>query len=90
MSESVTVREARAHLAELVARAEAGEMTVLTRNGRRVAALVPIEDLDAFNQAADELAALEAERHRHDPTVSAAELLAGLFDNGPSHSIRRS
>lgn len=80
MSENVTIREARAHLAEVVDKAEAGEVTVLTRKGKRVAALVPIEVLDALDEASDELAAREAEQHRDDPTVSMAELLADLFE----------
>ncbi|MFE1954410.1 MULTISPECIES: type II toxin-antitoxin system Phd/YefM family antitoxin [Streptomyces] len=80
MSEDVTIRDARANLAEVVDRAEAGEVTVLTRKGKRVAALVPIEVLDTLDDAADELAAREAERHRDDPTVSMAELLADLFE----------
>ncbi|MFI6089333.1 type II toxin-antitoxin system Phd/YefM family antitoxin [Streptomyces sp. NPDC051218] len=80
MSEYVTVREARAHLAEVVDKAEAGEVTVLTRNGKRVAALVPIEVLDALDEASDEQAAREAEQHRDDPTVSMIELLADLFE----------
>ncbi|MFD4632638.1 type II toxin-antitoxin system Phd/YefM family antitoxin [Streptomyces sp. NPDC058284] len=86
MSEYVTIREARAHLAEVVDKAEAGEVTVLTRKGKRVAALVPIEVLDALDEAADELAAREAERHRDDPTVGMAELLADLFEgDGKDH-----
>ncbi|NEC06917.1 type II toxin-antitoxin system prevent-host-death family antitoxin [Streptomyces sp. SID7909] len=82
MTETVTVREARMHLAEVIDRAESGETTVVTRNGKRVAALVPIEVLDALDAAADELAAREAEAHRQDPTVGMAELLADLFEGG--------
>lgn len=84
MTETVTVREARAHLAEVIDRAEAGETTIVTRNGKRVAALVPVEVLDALDAAADELAAREAEAHRGDPTVGMAELLADLFEGGDS------
>ncbi|NED92857.1 type II toxin-antitoxin system prevent-host-death family antitoxin [Streptomyces sp. SID11233] len=84
MAETVTVREARTHLAEVIDRAEAGKTTVVTRNGKRVAALVPIDVLDALDAAADELAAREAEAHREDPTVSMGELLADLFEGGTS------
>lgn len=80
MSENVTVRAARARLSEVVDKAEAGEVTVLTRKGKRVAALVPIEVLDTLDEASDELAAREAEQHRDDPTVSMAELLTDLFE----------
>ncbi|MFE4215348.1 type II toxin-antitoxin system Phd/YefM family antitoxin [Streptomyces sp. NPDC056844] len=82
MTDTVTVREARSHLAEVIDKAEAGRTTVVTRNGKRVAALVPIEVLDALDAAADELAAREAEAHRQDPTVGMAELLADLFEGG--------
>ncbi|MFJ4673757.1 type II toxin-antitoxin system prevent-host-death family antitoxin [Kitasatospora purpeofusca] len=73
----------RAHLAEVVTKAESGEITVITRKGERVGAVVPIEILDAIEEAADELAAREAELHRNDPTVGTAELLADLFDAPP-------
>jgi prevent-host-death family protein len=39
--------EARNQLPELLAAAEKGQSTVITRHGRPVAALVPIEALDA-------------------------------------------
>ncbi|MFE7563521.1 type II toxin-antitoxin system Phd/YefM family antitoxin [Kitasatospora sp. NPDC057500] len=83
MAESLSIREARAHLAEVVTKAESGEITVITRKGERVGAVVPIEVLDAIEAAADELAAREAEVHRNDPTVSMAELLADLFESPP-------
>lgn len=83
MTEALSIREARAHLAEVVTKAEAGEITVITRKGERVGAVVPIGILDAIEEAADELAAREAEQHRSDPTVSMAELLADLFDAPP-------
>jgi prevent-host-death family protein len=84
MADTVTVREVRAHLAEVINRAEAGHTTVVTRKGKRVAALVPIDVLDALDAAADEMAAREAESHRQDPTVSMAELLADLFEGRES------
>ncbi|CAM5727951.1 type II toxin-antitoxin system Phd/YefM family antitoxin [Streptomyces hirsutus] len=79
---TVTVREARAHLAEHINRAEEGTPTVITRNGAPVAAVVPIADFEALEEAADVMLAREAEavladggRHRF-----VAELLADLFD----------
>ncbi|MFD3910484.1 type II toxin-antitoxin system Phd/YefM family antitoxin [Streptomyces sp. NPDC058603] len=81
----VTVREARAHLADHINRAEQGTPTVITRNGAPVAALVPIADFEALEEAADELLAREAEEVLADggPTVTMAELLADLFtDHG--------
>ncbi|MEW2116840.1 type II toxin-antitoxin system Phd/YefM family antitoxin [Streptomyces sp. NPDC005474] len=78
---TVTVREARAHLAEHINRAEEGTPTVITRNGVPVAAVVPINDFEALEEAADVLLAREAEAVLADdgPTVSMAELLADLF-----------
>ncbi|TQF05166.1 type II toxin-antitoxin system Phd/YefM family antitoxin [Kitasatospora acidiphila] len=79
MADALNIREARAHFAELMSKAEAGEVTVITRKGERVGAIVPISVLDAIEDAADELAAREARQHLDDPTVSMAELLADLF-----------
>ncbi|AXG79747.1 type II toxin-antitoxin system Phd/YefM family antitoxin [Streptomyces paludis] len=82
MNEStVTVREARAHLADHINRAEQGTPTVITRNGVPVAAVVPIADFYALEEAADVLLAREAEAvlAEDGPTVTMAELLADLF-----------
>ncbi|WP_405751735.1 type II toxin-antitoxin system Phd/YefM family antitoxin [Streptomyces sp. NBC_01020] len=82
MAEStVTVREARAHLSDHINRAEGGTPTVITRNGEPVAAVVPIADFDALEEAADVLLAREAEAvlTQGGPTVTMAELLADLF-----------
>ncbi|EFL00419.1 predicted protein [Streptomyces sp. SPB78] len=79
--ETTSVREARAHLAEHINRAEHGSPTIITRNGVRVAAVVPIEDFDALEEAADLLLAQEARAVLAEggPTVTMAELLADLF-----------
>ncbi|MGN5637337.1 type II toxin-antitoxin system Phd/YefM family antitoxin [Streptomyces sp. AC154] len=82
MTEStVTVREARAHLADHINRAEEGTPTVITRNGMPVAAVVPIADFNALEEAADVLLAREAEEvlAGGGSTVTMAELLADLF-----------
>jgi prevent-host-death family protein len=78
---TVTVREARAHLADHINRAEEGTPTVITRNGAAVAAVVPIADFDALEAAADVMLAREAEEVLAEggPTVTMAELLADLF-----------
>jgi len=62
MSE-MAVSEARDHLADVVNRvAYTGESTYLTRRGRRVAAVVPAEVLEAIERLEDniDLAAAEA------------------------------
>ncbi|MEE1799113.1 type II toxin-antitoxin system Phd/YefM family antitoxin [Streptomyces sp. NPDC101062] len=78
---TVTVREARAHLADHINRAEQGTPTVITRNGVPVAAVVPITDFEALEEAADLLLAREAEAVLAEggPTVTMGELLADLF-----------
>lgn len=78
---TVSVREARAHLADHINRAEAGVPTVITRNGAPVAAVVPISDFEALEEAADVLLAREAEAVLAEggATVTMAELVADLF-----------
>jgi prevent-host-death family protein len=78
---SVTVREARAHLSDHINDAEQGTATVITRSGVPVAAIVPIADLEALEEAADVMLAREAETVLAEggPTVTMAELLADLF-----------
>lgn len=77
---TVTVREARAHLADHVNRAEKAP-DVTTRNGVPVAAVVPIPDFEAWEEAADEMPAREAEAvpAQGGSTVTTAEPLADLF-----------
>ena len=79
--DTVTVREARAHLADHINRAEEGIPTVIMRNGAPVAAVVPIADFEALEEAADVMLAREAEAVLAEggPTVTMAELLADLF-----------
>ncbi|MCK1815308.1 type II toxin-antitoxin system Phd/YefM family antitoxin [Streptomyces sp. XM4011] len=79
MTDSFSIRKARAQFATLIHRTEAGDATVITRNGVPVAALVPIHEHQALEDAADELLAREAEAHRGDDTVGMSELLADLF-----------
>lgn len=78
---TVTVREARAHLADRINLAEEGTPTVITRNGVPVAAVVPIADFEALEEAADVMLARDAEAvlAQGRPTVTMAELLADLF-----------
>ncbi|NBM17960.1 CaiB/BaiF CoA-transferase family protein [Streptomyces sp. GC420] len=80
--------DARAHLADHINRAEQGTPTVITRNGVPVAAVVPIEDFEALEEAADVLLARGAEAVLAEggPTVTMAELLADLFAEGTEES----
>ncbi|GHS86074.1 type II toxin-antitoxin system Phd/YefM family antitoxin [Cellulomonas hominis] len=47
MATSVSIYDAKTHLSKLVARAETGEEITLTRSGRPVARLVPLEQRPA-------------------------------------------
>lgn len=80
MSE-IGVTEARDQLGQLVNRVEYGaERVVLTRNGRAVAALVPLDvlrDLDAAEDAAD-LEAARSAATETGPNASQAQVLADL------------
>ena len=49
----MSVRDVRAHLAEVLTRAENGSPTVIMRNGEPVAAVVPIEDFNVLEDAID-------------------------------------
>ena len=62
MSE-MTVTDARARLAEVVDEARVNrEPVYLTRRGKRVAAVVAADDLDALLRAAEDLADIEGAR----------------------------
>lgn len=82
-SASVSVREARANLARLLDHAAEGEPTVITRGGAAVAAIVPIEEYNALEEAADELLARKALRTLAEegdaPRATLADVLADIF-----------
>ena len=53
---AISVKEARDHLAEIVSRAVTDkERIVLTEHGKRVAAIVPIEDVDLLEELEDRI-----------------------------------
>jgi prevent-host-death family protein len=80
----MSVRDARAHFAALITRAQSGSPTVITRNGEPVAAVVPIEDFDVLEDAIDRYFAREADRdlavHPGAPTYSMSEVVAAIFE----------
>ncbi|MGD0067021.1 MAG: type II toxin-antitoxin system prevent-host-death family antitoxin [Streptosporangiaceae bacterium] len=83
----LSVRDARAHLAEVITRAQDGTPTIITRNGQAVAAIVPIEDFNALEDAIDRYFAREADRDLADnpdaPTYSMSEVVAAIFEEEP-------
>jgi prevent-host-death family protein len=80
---TITVRDARAHFAGIITRAQNGSPTVITRNGVPVAAVVPIEDFNVLEDAIDRYFAREADRDlAEDPdarTYSMSEVVAEIF-----------
>jgi prevent-host-death family protein len=80
----LSVRDARAHFANVITRAQDGTPTVITRNGQAVAAIVPIEDFNALEDAIDRYFAREADRDLAEdpdaPTYSMSEVVAAIFE----------
>jgi prevent-host-death family protein len=87
----LSVRDARAHLAEVITRAQNGTPTVITRNGQPVAAVVPIEDYNALEDAIDRYFAKKADRDLAEnpdaPTYSMSEVVAMLFEEEPGQGV---
>ncbi len=83
----LSVRDARAHFADVITRAQDGTPTVITRNGQAVAAVVPIEDFNALEDAIDRYFAREADRDLAEdpdaPTYSMSEIVAAIFEEEP-------
>jgi prevent-host-death family protein len=81
------VRDARAHFAEVIARAQDGTPTIITRNGQAVAAVVPIEDFNALEDAIDRSFAREADRDLAEnpgaPTYSMSDVVAAIRGEEP-------
>jgi prevent-host-death family protein len=83
----VSVRDARAHFAEVITRAQDGTPTIITRNGQAVAAVIPIEDFNALEDAIDRYFSQEADRDLAEnpdaPTYSMSEVVAAIFEEEP-------
>ena len=87
----LSVRDARARFAEVVSRAEGGTPTVITRNGRAIAAVVPIEDYNALEDAIDRYLARQADRDLADnpnaPAYSMSQVVAAIFEEEPGTGV---
>ena len=87
----LSVRDARAHFADVITRAQGGTPTVITRNGQAVAAVVPIEDFNALEDAIDRYFAREADRDLAEdpdaPTYSMSEVVAAIFEEEPGTGV---
>ena len=87
----MNVRDVRANLAAVLARAQSGSPTVIVRNGQPVAAVVPIEDFNVLEDAIDRYFSREADRDLAEnpdaPTYSMSEVVAAIFGEDPGHSV---
>ncbi|MEV4128512.1 type II toxin-antitoxin system prevent-host-death family antitoxin [Nocardia sp. NPDC049707] len=83
MTEHVTVRELRARLAKALDAAEHGATTIVTRDGRPVAALVPVSTLQALENWEDEQLADIAEhryqRYKGEGAINLTEMFAEIL-----------
>jgi prevent-host-death family protein len=88
--ETVNVREARARLRDLLDRILSGETDfVIERNGKPVAALIPIGDFEELQEELDDLraarrAGIALEEWRRDPSTGRpySEVRARLIEDG--------
>ena len=87
----MSVRDVRAHLAEVLTRAQNGSPTVIVRNGEPVAAVVPIEDFNVLEDAIDRYFSREADRDlAENPdarTYSMSEVVAEIFGEDTGQSV---
>jgi len=87
----LSARDARARFAEVVSRAEGGTPTIITRHGRAIAAVVPIEDYNALEDAIDRYFAQQADRDLADnpdaPAYSMSQVVAAIFDEEPGTGV---
>ena len=77
MAKALSVGKARAEFATVVNEAAFGkERFVLTRNGKRTVAIVPVEDLDTLEMIEEKIDVAKAQRRLAKPgkTMSVAEL----------------
>jgi len=87
----MNVRDVRANLAAVLARAQSGSPTVIVRNGQPVAAVVPIEDFNVLEDAIDRYFSRDADRALAEnpdaPTYSMSEVVAAIFGEDTGQSV---
>lgn len=78
MDNTAPIREVRDHLADVVDRATRDELTIITRRGREVAAVVPIELVHEWRRWEEErvVAMLDARMSSTEPGVPIEEVIA--------------
>ncbi len=87
----MNVRDVRANLAAVLARAQNGSPTVIVRNGQPVAAVVPIEDFNVLEDAIDRYFSREADRdlaeNPNAPTYGMSEVVAAIFGEDTGQGV---
>ena len=81
MAKALSIREARAAFATVVNEAAFGkERFVITRNGKRAVAIVPVEDLDTIETIEDKIDLAEVRRRLARPgkTLTVPQLKKSL------------
>ncbi|HLH30946.1 MAG TPA: type II toxin-antitoxin system Phd/YefM family antitoxin [Terriglobia bacterium] len=81
MAKTLSIREARAAFATVVNEAAFGkERFVVTRNGKRAVAIVPVEDLDTIETIEDKIDLMEVRKRLAKPgkTLNISELKKSL------------
>ncbi|MEV6013904.1 hypothetical protein AB0M29_45200 [Streptomyces sp. NPDC051976] len=76
-------------LPELLDRVTNRIPTILHRHGLAVAAIVPIDDFDALNDATDEMAARRSEAHAGDADYGLVDVLADLLHPPPNSTASK-
>lgn len=80
----VSVRDARANLADIVTSATNGNPTLITRSGTVVAAVVSVEEYEIIEEVIDEAFSRRADRVIEEEAgqepSSMAEIISDLFD----------
>ena len=78
MTVTVSTRELREQLADVIDRARHDDVTLVTSRGREVAAVVPIDALRALRayEDAEDLRLIDASMANPGPTATLAEVMA--------------
>lgn len=78
MDDTASVRDVRDHLADVVDKAAHDELTIITRHGREVAAVVPIELVREWRRWEEErvVAILDERMRSKEPAVPMEDVIA--------------
>jgi prevent-host-death family protein len=82
MDNTASVREVRENLADVVERASHDELTIITKRGREVAAVVPIEMVREYREWEEErvLRIINERRAAAQPGIPMDQIMAEVVD----------